>query len=108
MSSNPRPSADEQMQDPDQNPAISLRIGREELVIRGRYETLSIANDVLIGVVFLIGSIFFFSEPLTVYGTWLFVIGSLLMLIRPSIRLARRVHLQRLNPENPSDDSLSY
>lgn len=87
---------------------IDLRIGREELVIRGRYETLSIANDVLIGLVFLVGSFFFFSDRLMTDGTWLFVVGSVLMLIRPSIRLARRFHLQRLNPQAPTDTPRDY
>src|SRR5699024_2001807 len=68
---------------------IHLRIGREELVIRQRYQFISIANDVLIGLWFLIGSFMFFSESLTYSGTWLFVIGSVEMLIRPVIRLIR-------------------
>lgn len=77
---------------------LVLHIGREELVIRQRYETLSIVNDLLIGTWFLVGSFFFFSPDLTGAGTWLFVIGSVEMLIRPVIRFARRVHLRRYNP----------
>jgi hypothetical protein len=81
--------------DPDPTD-LTLRIGRDELVIRRRYESASIANDVLIGVLFLVGSILFFSEATVVAGTWLFVAGSVLMLIRPTIRLSRRLHLTRL------------
>jgi len=33
-----------------------------EIVIRGRYETLSIANDILIGIIFLVGSFLFFND----------------------------------------------
>lgn len=75
---------------------LVLHLGHEELVIRQRYETLSIANDVLIGVWFLVGSILFFSEETTYVGTWFFVIGSVELLIRPVIRFSRRVHLQRV------------
>lgn len=75
--------------------SIHLRIGRDELVIRRRYETLSIVNDISIALLFLVGSVLFFSESTTYAGTWLFVIGSVLLLLRPTIRLSRRFHLQR-------------
>lgn len=75
---------------------LVVRVGHEELVIRRRYEAASIANDVLIGLWFLVGS-FMFLVPVTVFwGTWLFVIGSAQILIRPLIRLSRQLHLQRL------------
>ncbi|RJS93738.1 YrhK family protein [Salinisphaera sp. Q1T1-3] len=78
-----------------------IHFGREELVIRQRYEIVSIANDVLIGVWFLIGTVFFFYDSLVYWGTWLFLVGSIEMLIRPTIRLVRRVHLQRFHPDQP-------
>lgn len=77
--------------------SLTIRIGPQELVIRRRYEAASIVNDVLIGLWFLIGSVFFFFESLTRAGTVLFVIGSVEMLIRPVVRLARHLHLQRLH-----------
>ena len=64
-------------------------------MIRDRYETLSIANDVLIGIWFVVGSILFFSEATTTTATALFAVGSVQMLIRPVIRLSRRLHLRR-------------
>lgn len=80
---------------------LILHLGREELVIRQRYETVSIANDLLIGIWFLVGSIMFLSPELSHAGTWLFVIGSIEMLIRPAIRFTRRVHLHRYHPGVP-------
>lgn len=85
----------------DSGGPLVLRVGRDELVIRQRYETLSIVNDLLIGTWFLIGSFFFFSSSLSYAGTWLFVVGSVEMLIRPLIRFTRRVHLQRYHPDVP-------
>lgn len=78
-----------------------VHVGRDELIIRQRYEVASIANDLLIGIWFLIGSIFFLSESLTHTGTWLFILGSVQMLVRPTIRLTRRVHLHRMHPGVP-------
>ncbi|GAA4380135.1 YrhK family protein [Paeniglutamicibacter cryotolerans] len=85
----------------DADPPLILHLGREELVIRQRYETISIINDLLIGSWFLIGSFMFFSPTLSYAGTWLFVIGSIEMLIRPAIRFIRRVHLRRYHPGMP-------
>lgn len=76
--------------------ALTLRIGHEELVIRRRYETASIVNDILIALWFTVGSVLFFSESLTTPGTWCFLFGSVELLIRPVIRLGRHLHLQRL------------
>jgi hypothetical protein len=75
---------------------FTLDIGREELVIRRRYEALSIGNDVLIAMWFLVGSILFFWETTTTAATWCFLFGSIEFLIRPAIRLARLVHVRRL------------
>lgn len=76
--------------------SIRLHIGHEEIVLRRRYELLSIANDIAIAVFFIVGSILFFQESTAYAGTWLFLIGSIELLIRPMIRLARRIHIQRI------------
>lgn len=89
------------MSDTRQSRPLVLTFGHEELVIRQRYEVLSIINDILIGVWFLIGSVFFFYPSLTPTGTWLFVVGSIELLIRPVIRLSRRLHLQRKAAASP-------
>jgi len=78
-----------------------VHFGRDELVIRQRYEVVSILNDLLIGIWFVMGSVFFFYDSLAYTGTWLFLLGSVQLLIRPTIRLTRRVHLQRLDPHTP-------
>ncbi|PSK98672.1 YrhK-like protein [Haloactinopolyspora alba] len=82
---------------------LTIRIGHEELVIRQRYETASIVNDILIAVWFIVGSVMFFSEAWTTAGTWCFLIGSVELLIRPVIRLGRQVHLRRIQARNPGE-----
>ncbi len=87
------------------NDNIEIRIGHDELVLRKRYEILSIVNDILVASIvndtlvavwFVIGSILFFSDSTATAGTWLFLLGSIELLIRPLIRLARRVHIGRV------------
>ena len=61
---------------------LTIHIGRDELIIRKRYEVLSIAND--------------------------FVLGSIQMMLRPTIRFVRRTHLQRLRPAQPHETSMDF
>lgn len=79
---------------------IELRLGREELVIRRRYETASIFNDFLIAIWFLVGSVFFLYPALEKAGIWLFIIGSAQFLVRPLLRLAHRLSIQRAPASN--------
>lgn len=74
---------------------LHVRLGRDELLLRQRYEVLSILNDIAVALWFVAGSILFFSPDTTYAGTWLFLLGSLQLLVRPVIRLSRRIHLQR-------------
>lgn len=85
--------------------------GREMVVLRNRYEVASTANDLLIGIWFTVGSVLFFWEATTYAGTWFFVVGSAQLLIRPGIRLARRIHLQRhsqARADEPHDSHDDY
>lgn len=85
---------------------LVVHIGHEELVIRHRYETASIVNDILIAVWFIAGSIMFFYSDLMTAGTWCFLLGSVELLIRPGLRLSRQIHIGRLRSANsPSAES---
>lgn len=88
------------MNDPNIDQPLTIRIGHEELVIRRRYELLSIINDFLIAIWFLLGSILFLFPEYETVAIWLFIIGSFQFLIRPTIRLASHIHLQRVPPSH--------
>lgn len=47
--------------------------------------------DFSAAVCFIIGSVMFFYEAWQTPGTWLFVIGSILFAVKPTLRLAREV-----------------
>lgn len=84
----------------DQSTDMIFIFGRDELIIHQRYEVLSIINDLMLALWFAIGSVCFFYEgEIQKIGTWLFVIGSVQLMIRPLIRLTRSIHLKRL-PED--------
>ena len=52
--------------------------------------------DVSAAVLFVIGSALFFSEATTEVATWLFLIGSVLFGLRPSIRLYRELRYLKM------------
>ncbi|WP_024950628.1 MULTISPECIES: YrhK family protein [Cobetia] len=81
---------------------LTFRLGREELIIHRRYELASIINELVLGILFTVGSVCFFWEQWMTLGVWLFVIGSVQLTLKPIIRLARRMHLKRL-PESALD-----
>ncbi len=85
-------------QQQDRDPDLYIPLGKHEIIINRRYEFLYYLNDFLISVGFLTGSILFLYEELKIYGTWLFIFGSIQLLIRPLIRLSRKIHLTRVNP----------
>jgi hypothetical protein len=75
---------------------LELKFGHDEIVIRRRYQVLSIANDFCIAVWFLIGSVFFLFASMQMPAAWLFIVGSAQFLARPAIRLARSIHLRQI------------
>ncbi|MGP4864291.1 YrhK family protein [Psychrobacter sp. T6-5] len=75
---------------------LDVDIGQDHIVIQRRYAALGAVNDLLIAIWFLIGSFFFLKESLTTDGTWLFILGSAQLLIKPLIKLVSLIHVGRV------------
>ncbi len=60
--------------------------------IYAAYEIAYTAVDFGAALAFVAGSILFFYEDLQTAGTWLFLIGSVLFALKPTLRLAREIH----------------
>ncbi len=60
------------------------------------YEWLHIVNDFLIGIYFLVGSVFFLYPDLKVAGIWLFIIGSGQMLMGPLLRTLNKFYARTI------------
>jgi hypothetical protein len=80
------------MSDQDRR-SLEIDLGQEHIVVQRRYEAVGALNDLLIAVWFLIGSIFFLSNSLVERGTWLFIVGSAQLLIKPVLKLASLIHV---------------
>jgi hypothetical protein len=96
----------QQDQDPDaghEGQSVTITLGNQEIVLRQRYELLSIVNDIGIFLFFTVGSVAFYWHELFNVGVTLFVIGSAQLGIRPLIRLSRRVQLRSLTKGMPHE-----
>jgi hypothetical protein len=95
-----------EQQDPDaghEGDSITISLGNEEIVLRQRYELLSILNEIGIFLFFTVGSVAFYWHELFNVGVTLFVIGSVQLGIRPLIRFFRRVQLRKLTKGMPHE-----
>ena len=63
------------------------------------YEIAYTFVDFLAAILFVIGSIMFFSESWVYTGTWLFLIGSVCFALKPTIRLVRELRLTAIGDE---------
>jgi len=59
------------------------------------YAFCHLVVDFLAGLTFLIGSVLFFWPETETPGVWLFVVGSILFMVKPSLRLAHMLHDRR-------------
>lgn len=64
--------------------------------VYARYELAHTAADFIAAISFLIGSVMFFFSALQMPAIWLFVVGSVFFLIKPTLRLAREITLYRM------------
>ncbi len=83
---------------------LDLHLCGKELVLHNRYEILSILNDVMIALWFIVGCILFFSESTTTAGTWMFLGGSVELLLPPAIRLTRNIHIKTVSKNINSNE----
>jgi hypothetical protein len=110
MSQDTGRQAEDTGEDTDQDPdsgheggPISITLGDREIVLRQRYELLSIINDILIFVFFTVGSVAFYWHELFNLGVTLFVVGSAMLGVRPIIRFSRRIQLRSVTKGMPHE-----
>jgi hypothetical protein len=66
-----------------------------------RYQVVRTAVDFGAAMCFVVGSAFFFFASMTTPADWLFLLGSILFAIKPTIDMVRSLHLRGLPaPDN--------
>jgi len=86
----------------DSKNEFDLDIGQRHIVIQRRYEALGALNDLFIAIWFLIGSFFFLNDALVESGTWLFIVGSAQLIIKPLLKLLSLIHVSKAFQESES------
>lgn len=87
------------------NPENSTRSLRHKRIY-ARYEIAYTVVDVSAALLFVVGSILFFSPKTTDIGTWFFLIGSIFFGLRPTIKLVREFTYLRIGDYTDIADSV--
>lgn len=61
-----------------------------------RYQLVRTGVDFAAACCFVVGSVFFFFESMAIPADWLFLVGSILFAVKPTIDMTRAMHLKRL------------
>ncbi len=73
---------------------LDVKAGRFRLYFDKRYRVLSTINDILIGVLFVAGSILNFFDGLDIIGKVCYLLGSTFLVVRPILRLMHSASLR--------------
>ncbi|WP_088006930.1 YrhK family protein [Indiicoccus explosivorum] len=83
--------------------SLQIDAGNHEIIIEQRYQVLSNLNNLLLGILFLIGSVLFLSKDHQTFAISFFIAGSFLMVVRAVMDIAKNTHLKRLRGQKKPD-----
>ncbi|MGY6211616.1 YrhK family protein [Cytobacillus firmus] len=81
----------------EQQEDVHIEIGSYKMVIEKRYQAVSFVNDILLGVLYLIGSILFLTDVSQTVSISFFLAGSILMIIRAGLNLLKDLHINKIS-----------
>ncbi|KAF0823135.1 hypothetical protein ABE29_16715 [Cytobacillus firmus] len=81
----------------EQQEDVHIEIGSYKMVIEKRYQAVSFVNDLLLGVLYLIGSILFLTDVSQTVSISFFLAGSILMIIRAGLNLLKDLHINKIS-----------
>ncbi|WP_110926560.1 YrhK family protein [Bacillus massiliglaciei] len=74
---------------------IYWHIGKYEICMKRSYDMFYTLNNVLAGIWFLLGSLFFFVDSMQVERVCLYILGSVQLLIFPMINLCKGIWVKK-------------
>lgn len=78
---------------PDKEEDIEIKSGRFRLYFQNRYTLISLVNDILTGVFYIIGSLATLTDIPDIYGTYLYLIGGAFLTARPILKIFHNVFI---------------
>ncbi|MGD6802769.1 hypothetical protein FZC79_16005 [Rossellomorea vietnamensis] len=73
---------------------------KKKIMIGNRYRIIGYMNDLMLGILYMIGSILFMTDADRVLSTSFFLAGSFFMISRAFIHIGRDIHLKRFSRED--------
>ncbi|MDM5224809.1 YrhK family protein [Cytobacillus sp. NJ13] len=80
----------------EQQEDVHIKIGDYEMIIEKRYRVVSFINDLLLGVLYFIGSILFLTDASQAVSISFFLAGSILMIIRAGLNILKDLHINKI------------
>ncbi|PWW28191.1 YrhK-like protein [Cytobacillus oceanisediminis] len=80
----------------EQQEDVQIEMGKYRMIIERRYQVLSFFNDLLLGVLYLIGSILFLTDVSKVVSISFFLAGSIMMIIRAGLNILKDLHVRKV------------
>lgn len=78
---------------PDKEEDIEIKSGRFRLYFQNRYTLISLVNDILTGIFYIIGSLATLTDIPDIYGTYLYLIGGVFLTARPMLKIFHNVFI---------------
>jgi YrhK-like protein len=80
----------------EQQEDVHIEIGAYEMIIEKRYRVVSFINDLLLGVLYFIGSILFLTDVSQAVSISFFLAGSIMMIIRAGLNILKDLHVKKI------------
>ncbi|MBX9976321.1 YrhK family protein [Cytobacillus firmus] len=80
----------------EQQEDVHIEIGDYEMIIEKRYRVVSFINDLLLGVLYFIGSILFLTDASQAVSISFFLAGSIMMIIRAGLNILKDLHINKI------------
>ena len=80
----------------EQQEDVHIEIGDYEMIIEKRYRLVSFINDLLLGVLYFIGSILFLTDVSQAVSISFFLAGSIMMIIRAGLNILKDLHVKKI------------
>ena len=78
---------------PGKEEDIEIKSGRFRLYFQNRYTLISLTNDILTGIFYIIGSLATLTDIPDIYGTYLYLIGGVFLTARPILKIFHNVFI---------------
>lgn len=78
---------------PDKEEDIEIKTGRFRLYFQNRYTLISLTNDILTGIFYIIGSLATLTPIPDIYGTYLYLVGGFFLTARPILKIFHNVFI---------------